>query len=304
MTDGFLIDAGGASPYQTTEHYLRRVLAGDLKSVRTRIIAALERLSYDIIDDGEAAIRGRRAATGWGTFYSSADVLDYPRTLVIKLKPAGEHSTRVTYDYLIKHPSLSTGEKDILTREAEAISSLATVRSREKHCAACGTESTDDSRFCRRCGSPMAANNSELELLNMAAEVRSGLTSVTAGEIGASAVAILSGAAVITILAKGIVLGPGIMVLLATSFVIAMMTAVVLGFGINRCMRSLKRPDAEKGGYANITSFPVETDKYLPESNQPYVSVTESTTSLLDVPRERQTLSDLDEQEITFEGRR
>lgn len=149
----------------------------------------------------------------------------------------------------------------------------------------------------------MAANNPELELLNMAAEVRSGLTSVTAGEIGAAASAILSGAAIITILVKGMVLGPGIMVLLATSFVIALMTAIVLGFGINRIMRSLKRPDTEKGGFAGSASFKTETEKFLPDTPQPYVSVTENTTSLLDVPRQRQTLGDLDEQELTFEER-
>jgi hypothetical protein len=304
MTDGFMLDAGGSVPYQTTEHFLRRVLAGDLRSVRARIITALERLGYDIIDDGALMVRGRHSASGWGTFYSSADVLDYPRTLVVKLKAAGEHSTRVTYDYVVKHPSLSTGEKDILTREAEAISSLATVRNRDKHCAACGTESTDDSRFCRRCGAPMAANNPELELLNMAAEVRSGLTSVTAGEIGASVSAILTGSAAIMILANGIMVGRGIMVLLMTSLLITLMTAIVLGFGLNRIVRSLKRPDTEKGSEANVTTFGPEADKFLPDTPQSYVSVTESTTSLLDVPRQRQTLSDLDEQELTFEERR
>lgn len=300
MTDGFLPDTG-AIPYQTTEHYLRRVLAGDIRSVRTRISGALERLGYDIVDDGEDSIRGRRAASGWGTFYSSADVLDYPRTLVIKLKPIGDHSTRATFDYLVKHPSLSSGEKDILTREAEAISSLATIRNREKNCAACGTESTDDSRFCRRCGSPLAGSNPELELLKMAAETRSGLTSVTAGEIAASAVTVLSGSAVIAVLTKGYVLGRGVMILLVLSFLISLCNAIVLGFGINRIKRSLRRPETDNMNEANVTPIDPVTDDYLPERQQRYLSVTENTTSLLEIPRQRQTLSDLDDRELTFE---
>lgn len=140
MSEFLVLDSGGSNAYQTTEHYLRRVLVGDIVSVRLRIVSALERLGYDILDDEESVVRGRRGATGWGAFYSSADVLDYPRTLVIKLKPSGDHATRVTFDYVIKHPSLSKGEKAILTREAEAISSLATARKMEKICPACGTE--------------------------------------------------------------------------------------------------------------------------------------------------------------------
>jgi len=172
---GFVGSDGYSS--QTTEVYLKRVLAGNIENVRIRLEAALERLGYDVIEE-EPALRGRRGAKGWGAWYGSADVLDYPMTLVIRLKPIGAHSTRATFDYLIKHPWLSKGEKEVLTREAEAIAALATVRVADKLCAACGTEAMDDSRFCRRCGAPMTSEQAELDVLRMAAETRAGHTSV------------------------------------------------------------------------------------------------------------------------------
>lgn len=309
MTDILLADAGAATPYQTTEHYLKRVLVGDIESVRSRVIAALERVGYDIVDDENSVIRGRRAAAGWGTFYSSADVLDYPRTLVVRLKPSGEHATRVTFDYLIKHPSLSAGEKDILTREAEAISSLATVRNLEKLCAACGTESTDDSRFCRRCGSPLTVESTELELLNMAAEVRAGYTSVVASEFILLASTLSIAIAFAAALVSGAALTKGAIVLFATGLLLAVMTMVFTGFGWYRFSRALKRkPKAD-----TETSFrpPMSIDSTLnedrisPGTRLP-MSVVEGTTSLLDqnhtspielplTGQKRITLSDLND---------
>jgi hypothetical protein len=99
-------------------------------------------------------------------------------TLVIRLKPIGDHSTRATFDYKVSHPWLSKGDKEVVSREAEAIAALATVRSADKLCAACGTEAMDDSRFCRRCGAPMTAEQTDLDVLRMTAETRAGHTSV------------------------------------------------------------------------------------------------------------------------------
>src|SRR4028118_834093 len=124
------IDVGGYGS-QTTEIYLKRVLAGNVESVRSRLGVVLERLGYDLLEE-EPALHGRRGARGWGVWYSSADVFDYPMTLFIRLKSAGEHSTHATFDYTIKHPWLSQGEKEVLTREAEAIVALATTRAAEK----------------------------------------------------------------------------------------------------------------------------------------------------------------------------
>jgi hypothetical protein len=167
---------------QSTEIYLKRVLAGNSESVRKRLSTALERLGYDVIEE-EPALLARRGAKGWGIWGGSADVLDYAMTLVIRLKPIGTYATRATFDYTIKHPWLSRGEKEVLTREAEAITALASVRAADNICGACGTESTGDSRFCRQCGAPMTSEQAELDVLRMTAEARAGHTSVVTSAV-------------------------------------------------------------------------------------------------------------------------
>ncbi len=280
MSDLIVLGDGSANPYHTTEHYLRRVLVGDRESVRNRLIAAMERLGYDILDDEESVVRGRRQARGWGTAYSSADVLDYPMTLMVKLKPQGEHATRATFDYVVKHPSLSKGEKEILTREAEAISALATVRAIDKVCSACGTESTDDSKFCRRCGTKMTVESSELEILRMSAEIRAGYTSVVSTFVSSLAGFGATGAALIWILATGTFV-KGIGTLVVIGLLLNFLSLIFVGFGWNRVSRSLSRPKApdELGAEpAPSLLFPIGSQPPTPVG-----SVTERTTNLLSV---------------------
>ncbi len=200
MSDFYDVSGGYGS--QTTEIYLKRELVGSVESVSAPLIAALERLGYDVIEE-QPAILGRRGARGWGTWYGSADVLDYSMTLVIRLKPIGDHSTRATFDYKVCHPWLSKGDKEVVSREAEAITALATMRSADKLCAVCGTESMDDSRFCRRCGAPMTAEQTELDVLRMAAETRAGHTSVVTSTMLSLASMLIVILAVITIAVKG-----------------------------------------------------------------------------------------------------
>jgi hypothetical protein len=177
-----ITDISGGYGSQTTEIYLKRVLAGNVESVRRRLSAALERLGYDVIEE-EPALLGRRGAKGWGTWGGSADVLDYAMTLVIRLKPIGMYATCATFDYIIRHPWLSRGDKEVLIREAEAITALASVRAADKICAACGTESTVDSRFCRQCGAPMTSEQAELDVLRMTAEATAGHASVVTSAV-------------------------------------------------------------------------------------------------------------------------
>lgn len=196
------VDVSGGYGSQTTEIYLKRELVGSVESVSARLIAALERLGYDVIED-QPAILGRRGARGWGTWYGSADVLDYSMTLVIRLKPIGDHSTRATFDYKVSHPWLTKGDKEVVSREVEAITALATMRSADKLCAACGTEAMDDSRFCRRCGAPMTAEQTELDVLRMAAETRAGHTSVVTSTMLSLVSLLIALLAVVTIAVKG-----------------------------------------------------------------------------------------------------
>jgi len=287
MSDLIVMGDGGLNPYHTTEHYLRKVLVGDIKSVRVRLIAALERLEYDILDDDNHVIRGRRQARGWGTSYSSADVLDYPMTLIVKLKEQGDYATRATFDYVVKHPSLSKGEKDVLTREAEAISALATVRAVDKICSACGTESTDDSRFCRRCGTKMVIESSELEVLRMSAEISAGHTSVATTFIASLASTVFLVAGLTALVAGGVVFGKGIGALLIIGLVLSLLSNIFVCFGWNRINRALKRSPAEKASAVEANPplvFPTRENGYLDDG--PPVSVTERTTNLLEVVRD------------------
>lgn len=280
MSDVIVPVETGINPYHTTEHYLRRVLSGDLRSVRNRLIAALERLGYDILDDEDTVLRGRREARGWATSYSSADVLDYPMTLTIKLKPHGDHGTRITFDYVVKHPSLSKGEKEILTREAEAISALAATRATENVCGACGTESTDDSRFCRKCGSKLSIETSELEVLRMSAEIRAGHTSVVSTFIASVLGLGLTGAALLVLLLSGVAFGKGMGTLLIIGIVVNFLSVIFVSFGWNRVNRALKRlPPTDK---AFVEMQPVQLSAMPVRSlDQPPPSVTERTTNLL-----------------------
>lgn len=280
MSDVIVPVETGINPYHTTEHYLRRVLSGDLRSVRNRLIAALERLGYDILDDEDTVLRGRREARGWATSYTSADVLDYPMTLTIKLKPHGDHGTRITFDYVVKHPSLSKGEKEILTREAEAISALAATRATENVCGACGTESTDDSRFCRKCGSKLSTETSELEVLRMSAEIRAGHTSVVSTFIASVLGLGLTGAALLVLLLSGVAFGKGMGTLLIIGIVVNFLSVIFVSFGWNRVNRALKRlPPTDK---AFVEMQPVQLSAMPVRSlDQPPPSVTERTTNLL-----------------------
>lgn len=284
------IDVGGYGS-QTTEIYLKRVLAGNIESVRARLGVALERLGYDILEE-EPALHGRRGARGWGVWHSSADVLDYPMSLIVRLKSAGEHATHATFDYTIKHPWLSKGEKEVLTHEAEAIVALATARATEKVCNVCGTEATDDSRFCRRCGAPMTSEQAELDVLRMAAESRAGHTSVvTSAMLSLASIAI----ALITwfvFLKKGAVSTKGLWLVIVLMGTLTLFNFLFGRFAWQRLNAALafKREETRTLPGSQAQTLPHIEPAALPPRHAGH-SVTEGTTELLNAqPREQEPL--------------
>jgi len=272
----------GINYYQNTEHYSKRVLVGNVASVRHRLSAVLERLDYDFIDDeGEFEIQAKRNARGWAGAYASADVLDYPRTLIIKLKPLGDNSTRASFAYIVKHPSLNRGEKEVLTREAETIANLATIRATDKICQVCGTESTDDSRFCRKCGAPMTGDETALEVLRMTAEIRSGHTSVVTSAVIAAANALVTLGALLILTGSGAI-DKGVFSLLLWSLALSVLGVLVIGFGWKRLNNAIKSNNKEQKvitGKITPTLPDVETSALPPQPVS--FSVTEETTELL-----------------------
>lgn len=276
-----IVNSSTNSAEQSTEIYIKKVLAGNIGDVRLRLIASMECMGYDIIED-EPNIIGRRGSKGWGTWFGSADVLDYAMTLTVRLKPIGENSTRATFDYLIKHPMLNTGEKNIVVQEAKTIAALSKKQAIEKMCSICESESTDDSKFCRKCGAPLTSELAELEVLRMMAEIRAGKTSVVASSISMLISTILL--VVAFLLNNAELLKPKLLVLFLSLGGLGILFALISSFfAWNRSKRALEKPETQMPHSPRHFPESLETGEFqaLPPRQTP-VSVTEGTTNLLD----------------------
>lgn len=154
----------------------------------------------------------------------------------------------------------------------------------------------------------MTVESTELEMLNMAAEIRAGYTSVVTSEIVMAATTIALAISVLSVIATQTVLNKGIWTFMLIALGLSVLNMIFIGFGWNRMSRSLKRKprSSETIQPGAVLNFPASVDSYLPEPP----SVIEGTTSLLDpspnrtqpiefaeVQRKRVTLSDLDRQE-------
>lgn len=269
---------------QTTEIYFSEVLAGKPQTIRRRLADAMESLGFDIIED-QPHIIGRRGARGWGKWYGSADVLDYPMTLTIRFRNVGENSSSVTFDYLIKHGWLNEGEKKIVVQEARTIAALSRVPAISKMCPVCGIDSTDDSKFCRSCGAPLTAESSDLEVLRLMAETRAAKTSVVTTSISTLLGAI---GLIVTLFLNIANLAPTKALLpLALLSTLALMFGVLTSFfGWNRLKRALDTPQpnqlSERRQTTEIYSPPEPAVLAEPVG---FRSVTEGTTNLLDADK-------------------
>ena len=165
-----------------TEIYAKKVLAGNIDDVRVRLIDAIETLGYNVVED-EPNIIARRGSKGWATWFMSANVLDVATTLTIILKPVGDNSTRAILEFVVKSPIVTKGEKDIILQEAKTIAAISKKQAIEKLCSICETESTDDSKFCRKCGAPLTSEQTEAELLRVMAETRAGKALLTTSAV-------------------------------------------------------------------------------------------------------------------------
>lgn len=162
------------------EHSFRRVIAGDMDSVRQRLSDVLEDFGYIVLGDTPIQAKRPRQKSIW-----VAMVLDYDTKLTIALKPISPASTLATFDYDIEQ-LFTKGEMQALEREAEAIIALATTAAPiEVFCPACGAETAGNARFCRACGKPAARNAlpSELEVMRLTALASGTQIEITLGLI-------------------------------------------------------------------------------------------------------------------------
>lgn len=265
---------------EPTEIYVKKVLAGDIKSVRLRLLDAIESLGYDVIEE-EPKIIGRRGATGWGTWVGSANVLDYPVKLIIRLKKVGENSTQAIFDYQVKHSMLTRGDKNIIIQEAKTIAAISKAQSIEKLCPVCETESTDDSKFCRKCGAPLTSEQTEIEVLRMMAEIQAGKVSVITASVGTLASVLLI---VMTfILNNADLLKPKLFTVLMVLAGLGMASSIITSFfGWNRINRALEKPETKVQHIPRSPASSLETGEFeeLPPK-APVASITEGTTNLL-----------------------
>ena len=165
-----------------SEHEITRVMTGNVETVRYKLVAALEQLGYRVLS--ENPLRARRASRRAGNYMMSANVLDYTTNLEINLKPQGPGATQLNFYYQIEHGFLGKGDFRTVNREAEAIIAIALQRGEVRHCPGCGIEVMGDSRFCRKCGTPVVVKApAELELMNTTAGARAGYQWIWTGII-------------------------------------------------------------------------------------------------------------------------
>lgn len=165
--------SSNSNAFYISEHDVTRVMAGSAESVRQRLAVALEQMGYRVVS--ENPLRAKHNARGSAAYFMSANALDFPTQLAIGLKAQGQGATQVTFEYQVQHGFFGQGDRQTLTREAEAIMALASQRAQSLHCAGCRAAVAPDSRFCRKCGAPVkAAALAELEVMRLTAGSRAG----------------------------------------------------------------------------------------------------------------------------------
>jgi hypothetical protein len=164
-----------------SDHDVTLALVGDVESLRPRMVAAVEKLGYKVMS--ENPLQAKRGAQGGARYDCSFEPLDYPTKLTINLKQLNSTSVIATFYYEVKSHSLglSEGDRQTLLRESQAIAALSTQRNSAMACSSCGTELTDDSRFCRRCGAPLTGEIAEVEVWRLTKGARASLHDIVAG---------------------------------------------------------------------------------------------------------------------------
>jgi ribosomal protein L40E len=151
-----------------TEFDTRRVIAGDLESVRRRLCDVLEEFKYRVLS--EQPIQARRPQQ---RSILAANHLEVNVKLSVALKPLSPHATLATFAYAAEY-IWTEGDKQTFDCEVDAIVALATASAKATVCRACGAGNTGDSRFCRACGAPAARESlpAELEVMRLTAGAR------------------------------------------------------------------------------------------------------------------------------------
>jgi hypothetical protein len=160
------MDANAGMGY--TEFDTRRIIAGDIETVRRRLCDVLEEFKYRVLS--EQPIQARRPQQ---RNVLAANHLEVNVKLSVGLKPLSPHATLATFAYAAEY-IFTEGDKQTYECEVDAIVALATASTKATVCRACGAGNTGDSRFCRSCGAPAARESlpAELEVMRLTAGAR------------------------------------------------------------------------------------------------------------------------------------
>lgn len=181
----FIPVMSGGGERSSFDHDVTRHVAGDTESLRLALADVLEEMNYRVLN--ETPLQARRSARSSAQSGCSQNVRDYQTSLEIGLKPTGASATRVTFAYTVKgvySNYLSKGDRNTLTREAEAILATARARMAAAHCSACGADTAGSSRFCRQCGTPLTAEApAEIEVLRLTSVTNASQKNISTGMV-------------------------------------------------------------------------------------------------------------------------
>ena len=251
-------------------------IPGEIASVRERLIEAVQKLGYKIL--GEQPIYAKRGKQGAACYDCSINVLDYPTMLTVSLKQTNDAAVLATFSFEIKsYMRMTKGDRQTLAREAEAIIALATERLAISACRSCGTQVTDESHFCRRCGAPLGLHVPELEVLRLTKDTRGSYHNIFVGLVSLSLAVV---AVMVLFMLTGVrITGP----LLWLGIPLASYGFFMLLSGTLKLHRTLNA-DAAKTITTSQPAFRGSVTTALPPAP---ASVTEATTSLLSSIRDQ-----------------
>ncbi len=277
------MDANAGMGY--TEFDTRRVIAGDIETVRRRLCDVLEEFKYRVLS--EQPIQARRPQQ---RNILAANHLEVNVKLSVALKPVSPHATLATFNYAAEY-IWTEGDKQTFECEVDAVVALATATAKATVCRACGAGNTGDSRFCRACGAPAAreALPAELEVMRLTAGARAAhqehFTGVVIVLIN---LAIALPLILLTGKPKAVRVG---LIILAIGQVLGWLTLL---YGMMRLHRTLNpRRGASREPFASdlpraVAGVQGTSALPPPSANTWAASVTEGTTELLGVPPKKE----------------
>jgi ribosomal protein L40E len=267
--------ARGSSGYaRTTEHDFKRIIAGDVESVRERIFYALDRLDYRVVSEQPLIAKRRGQVTR-----CSFSVLKCVKSLTIILKPLNPTSTLVTFNYEILNSTVTKGDRQTIEREAEALLALVAAHPSATVCAYCGANNSSDSHFCRVCGSPNVSTDPvELEVLRLTAGARPAHQAIT----GAIVMTLVIAAVTLLLIFLTSNTPKSWLTLLIASEIVALSWLFSGMWNLHRTLNPKK--EAKQIPATNpLRALPPKQTAALPLPA--HASVTEGTTELLDAPK-------------------